>query len=202
MAELRLNTGTGWGRPTETATDGRAWYVLRVRSRSESLISSILAEKQIECFLPTLEERRIYSDRTRRLQIAAFPGYVFSYFDLTHRTSILSTPGVQTVVGTGGVPEEIDRNTIDALRLAFSRPQRVALIPYLRSGDIVRITDGPMAGSSGVLLRTKGHQRLVISVHLLQRSVAVEVDGAGVMFLSRPGTMTTINGLSPAALAS
>jgi len=61
------------------------------------------------------------------------------------------------------------------------------LIAYLQTGDLVRVLDGPMAGATGILLRSKGQQRLVISVTILQRSVAVEVDGASVMLLESSG---------------
>ncbi len=156
-----------------------AWYALRVRARAEQLTLDALAAKQVSCFLPCWEERRAYSDRVRRLEVAAFPGYLFCRTDLSDRAFILSTPGVQHLAGTPG-PEPIDDEVIVSLQKAFSRAERASLVSYLKTGDRVRILDGPMAGASGMLMRSKAQQRLVISVDILQRSVAVEVDGASV----------------------
>lgn len=159
---------------------GNAWYAIRVRSRSEQAVAASLAAKSVESFLPCWEELRTYSDRVKRLPKAAFPGYLFCRIDLAERVRVLSTPAVQCLVGSVGSPEAIDDEVIGSLQKAFSRSQRASLVAYLQSGDAVRILDGPMAGATGVLLRSKGRQRLVISVSILQRSVAVEVDGASV----------------------
>jgi len=159
-----------------------AWYALRVRARSEQLVAESLTAKNVECFLPCWEERRYYSDRVRRLPKAAFPGYLFCRIriSLTERVQILGTPGVQYLVGSEHTPEAIDDEVVSSLRRAFSRAERASLVAYLETGDVVRILDGPMAGATGILLRSKNQQRLVISVNILQRSVAVEVDGASV----------------------
>jgi transcription antitermination factor NusG len=161
-------------------TFSTAWYALRVRARSEQLVAESLTAKSVECFLPCWEERRYYSDRVRRLPKAAFPGYLFCRIDLTERVRILGTSGVQYLVGSGHTPEAIDDEVVSSLRRAFSRAERASLAAYLETGDVVRILDGPMAGATGILLRSKNQQRLVISVNILQRSVAVEVDGASV----------------------
>lgn len=96
------------------------------------------------------------------------------------KTQVLSTPGVQHLVGSQRIPEAIDDQVINSLQKAFCRAERASLIGYLQAGDLVRVLDGPMTGATGILLRSKGRERLVISVDILQRSVAVEVDGASV----------------------
>ncbi len=190
MAELRVyptSEATGPGNEVKM-NSGMAWYAVRVRGRSEPLVAESLAAKSVECFLPCWEERRVYSDRVRRMPIAAFPGYLFCRIDLTERVRILSTPGVQYLVGSERTPEAIDDQVVSSLQKAFSRAERASLISYLHAGDLVRILDGPMAGATGILLRSKTQQRLVISVNILQRSVAVEVDGASVIRIGPPGT--------------
>jgi transcription antitermination factor NusG len=162
-----------------------AWYGARVRSKSELSISALLAAKGVECFVPCWRQRRPYSDRVREVSVAVFPGYVFCKIELTQKIWVLNTAGVQSLAGTLRAPAAIDDDTIVALQKAFSLSDRVAKVPYLRCGDIVQVLDGPMTGATGILLRNKTKQRLVISLHLLQRSVEVEVDGANVTLLSR-----------------
>jgi transcription antitermination factor NusG len=162
-----------------------AWYGARVRSRSELTVASFLTAKDVECFVPCWQQRRAYSDRVRNVPVAAFPGYLFCRIGPTERTRVLSTQGVQSLAGTRQAGEPIEDETILALQRAFSQAELVTQVPYLRLGDGVRVLDGPMAGAIGTLLRVKGQQRLVISLDVLQRSVAVEVDGASVELLSK-----------------
>lgn len=156
-----------------------AWYVARVRSRSEGRVCSVLKQKDVESFSPCLQVRRAYSDRVRKLQVPAFPGYVFCRMDLGEWLRVVDTPGVQYLVGATK-PEAIQDEVIASLQTAFSQVEQVSPVDYLKSGDAVRVLAGPMAGTSGILLRAKGTHRLVISVHILQRSIAVEVDSASV----------------------
>jgi transcription antitermination factor NusG len=164
-----------------------SWYAVRVRGRSELVVAESLAAKDVECFLPSWEERRVYTDRVRRMTIAAFPGYLFCRIDLAERVRTLSTPGVQHLVGSERGPEAIDDDVVISLQKAFSRADRASLVSYLQAGDRIRVLDGPMAGATGILVRSKTQQRLVISVNVLERSIAVEVDGASVIRVGPPG---------------
>lgn len=164
----------------------QAWYAARVRMRSEARVAKLLEQKATETFLPSWREQRVYSDRIRETAVAAFPGYLFCRIDLDGRLQVLNTPGVQGLVGAPA-PEIIEDRLIQDLRRAFATPAIAAPIPYLAQGDQVRVFRGPMAGSEGILLRLKGSHRLVISLHLLQRSVAVEVDAASVVPVGHRG---------------
>ena len=157
-----------------------AWYAVRVRVRSEDRVAMLLEHKEVEFFAPSWAETRIYSDRVRQTSAAAFPGYVFCRIDLAHRLLVLNTPGVQGLAGASG-PEIVEEQIIENLRKAFSQAELASPLPYVNYGDRVRVLWGPMAGSEGFLVRTKGKDRLVISVDLLQRSVAVEVDASSVL---------------------
>ncbi len=158
------------------------WYALQVRARSEQMIAQVLAAKSFECDVPCWAERRTYSDRTIRALVPAFSGYIFCRFDLAHRLRILNTPGVQCIVGIAGTPQAIEDDVVLALRKAFSCDRPISPADYLQAGDAVRVVRGPLAGTTGLLIRVKGETRLVISVHLLQRSVAVEVDSDAIDF--------------------
>jgi transcription antitermination factor NusG len=158
-----------------------AWYALRVRARSEQSVVNVLGRKEFQCYVPSWEEQKTYSDRVSRVQVPAFPGYAFSRFCLTERLEVLNTPGVQHIVGTGATPEPIEESVISSLRTAFSCARRVAPTGYFRGGNRVRIVRGPLAGATGVLARLKGEHRLIISVDILQRSVSVEIEASEVV---------------------
>ena len=161
------------------------WYALRVRARAEQSVTFLLTLKRFECFVPGCREQRKYSDRMVHAQVSVFPGYVFCRFDLALRLEVLNTFGVQQIVGLGLRPESIDDEVIHALQLAFHRAEFVRPIEYVLKGEPIRVVRGPMAGTAGTFLRSKSGNRLVISVDLLQRAVALEIDSEAVITLRK-----------------
>ena len=152
------------------------WYALQVRARSEQMLAQVLVDKNFECYVPCWEQRRAYCDRVIRVAVPVFPGYAFCRFHLGERFRLLETPGVCCIVGIGKTPQAIDDEVVFALKKAFSSDRKISPAAYLQAGETVRIRRGPMAGATGLLVRVKGGSRIVISIHLLQRSVSVEID--------------------------
>jgi transcription antitermination factor NusG len=163
------------------------WYAIRVRSRFENVVATILEGKGYEGFLPLYDTRRTWSDRIKQIQVPLFPGYVFCRFDVQRRLPILTTPGVVGIVGVGKCPVALDDAEIMGLQVAVRSGLPTGPWPFLRIGQQVRIEYGPLSGLKGILLNFKGQQRLVLSVTLLQRAIAVEVDGAWVQPISDYG---------------
>ena len=156
------------------------WFALQVRTRYEKNVASYLEGMDLEWFLPTYQTRRRWSDRMKEVTLPLFPGYLFCRFDPQDRLPILKTPGMISIVGTAKVPTAVDEVEIEALRqLVLSGLPRQPW-PFLQIGQRVRIEQGSLSGLEGILLRHKGKDRLVLSVTLLQRSTAVEIDGAWV----------------------
>lgn len=154
-----------------------AWYAIRVRTKSEALVSSFFTQKGLESFAPTYELRRKYSDRVKRLQAALFPGYVFCRFSASEPLPILSTPSVQSIVGFGDGPHPISDSEIENLRRAVAAGSQLTPTSWLSSGRRVRVRSGPLAGVEGYLVTMKNHQhRLVLCADLLQKAAAVEVN--------------------------
>jgi transcription antitermination factor NusG len=151
------------------------WFALRVRPRREKVVADALRAKGYEEFLPLHEERRRWSDRVAIVEMPLFPGYVFCRFDVQHRLPILTTPGVLLVVGVGRTPQPIDDEEIVSLRILVASRLHLDPWPYLHAGQRVQIVGGPLAGAEGVVLSVRTEHRLVVSVTLLQRSVAVEI---------------------------
>jgi transcription antitermination factor NusG len=157
-----------------------AWYALRVRSRHENTVASHLQARSYASFLPLYKSKRRWSDRFKEIELPLFPGYVFCQFSPLNRLPILSIPGIVHVVGVGRVPVPIDETEIAALQAAIKSGLPRQPWPFLEIGHRVRIEYGPLCGIEGILMGFRGHQRLVLSVTLLQRSVAVQVDQAWV----------------------
>jgi transcription antitermination factor NusG len=152
------------------------WFALHVRSRHDKLVASNLRVRGMEALLPLYRSRRRWSDRTRVMDLPLFPGYVFCRFDPQLLLPILMTPGVVRVISAGKRPCPVAEEEITAIQRVIYAGNAVEPWPYLRAGQKVRILDGPLFGIEGILLDVKNRRRLVVSVHLLQRSIAVELD--------------------------
>ncbi len=157
------------------------WYALTVRHQHERQAEKALRSKGLETLVPLYRSRRQWSDRIQELELPLFPGYVLCRFALGERIGILSTPGVASLVGFGGKPAPLEDGEIAGIEQLLASRLALAPWPYLKMGDRVRVEHGPMRGLEGTLLRTKEGLRLVISVELLQRSMAVEVDRESVV---------------------
>jgi transcription antitermination factor NusG len=152
------------------------WYAVKVRSKGESKLEVALVSKGYEVFLPTYIDVRPYSDRLKKVPTALFPGYIFCRFDASHRLPILSTPGVDAIVSIGGVPQAITEEEIEVIRRVIQSGISAVPWPYLKARDRVRIQFGSLAGVEGTLIKTRGVNRLVLSIHLLQRSISFEIE--------------------------
>jgi len=160
----------------ETKHEGLRWYALHVHARKEQLVASQLQNRSLECFLPTYKSLRKWSDRTKEIQQALFPGYVFCRFDFEKRQPVVMTAGVTQVVGNGKVAIPIADAEIEALQVAVTSGVQTQPWEYLQTGEYVQINYGHLAGLQGILVNFKGNHRVVLSVTLLQRSLALEVE--------------------------
>lgn len=152
------------------------WFALTAKPRHEKTIDHILRNKGLESFLPLYRARQQWSDRTKLVDLPLFPGYVFCRFGVATRLPVLTTPGVTSIVGFANTPAPVADEEIAGIQaiLASRLPSRPW--PYLATGQSVRIEHGSLAGLEGVLLHEKNSLRVVLSVELLRRSVAVEID--------------------------
>jgi len=154
------------------------WFALKVRPRHEKTTAWALHNKGFEEFLPLYRSRRRWSDRIKELDIPLFPGYVFCRLDPEDRLPALTTAGVVALVGIGKTPSPVEEAEIVALQAVVRSGLRAEPWPFLRIGQAVRIELGPLAGLEGILAEIRNRHRLVVSVTLLQRAVAVEIDRA------------------------
>lgn len=152
------------------------WYALSVKSQREPFVTEALQSRGFESFLPTYTSRRVWSDRTKSVQIPLFSGYVFTRLDVTRRLPVLQIPGVMSFVGVGREPMALAEQEIHSLQALTQSGELAMPWPYLQVGQRLRIDRGPLRDVEGLLLEVKNRCRLVVSVTLLQRSVSVELD--------------------------
>lgn len=152
------------------------WFAVQVRTCTEATAANLLQNKGYECCLPLARSRRRWSDRVKELEVPLFPGYLFCRFDVHHRLPILKTLGVLQIVGAGKIPIPVDESEINAIQQLGRSGVRSQPWPFLEVGDVAQIQYGPLRGLTGIVVGVKSELKFVLSVTLLQRSVAVEVD--------------------------
>ena len=154
------------------------WYAAQTSANHEKRVAEQLNLRAVEAYLPLYTSVRRWKDRRVRLELPLFPGYVFVRLALRDRLQVLQTPSVARLVGFGGQPTPLPEQEIDSLRRGLTHDMLIEPHPYLKVGQRVRVKTGPLQGLEGLLLRRKKTSRFVISLDLIMRSVAVEIDTA------------------------
>jgi transcription antitermination factor NusG len=153
------------------------WYAIYTRHQHEKMVVRALTGKGFETFLPLHTADHRWKDRTKILSLPLFPCYVFFRGTLEHsQLQVIATPGVYAIVSSGGQPAAIPSIEIETIRRIVESGARVESHPFLTRGNRVRIKCGPFVGIQGILVRKKNKCRLVLSVEMLGKAVAVEVD--------------------------
>jgi transcription antitermination factor NusG len=163
--------------PEDTA--GLNWYALYTCPRHEKCVAQQIEQRSISCFLPLYRSVRRWKDRRKELELALFPGYVFVRLALKDRLRVLQLPSAVRLVSFNGEPAVLPESEIEGLRRRLSGGC-VEPHPYLNVGRRVRVCAGPMQGLEGIIVRRKDRCRVVFSLDLIMRSVAVEVDESDV----------------------
>jgi transcription antitermination factor NusG len=182
--DLLMNPPTGAMADASASLAGAAvglnWYALYTCPRHEKCVVQQIEERSIACFLPLYRSVRRWKDRRKELELALFPGYVFVRLALQDRFRVLQLPSAVRLVSFNGQPAILPEAEIEQLRERLSRSGHAEPHPYLRVGRRVRVCGGPMQGLEGIIVRRKDRCRVVFSLDLIMRSVAVEVDESDV----------------------
>lgn len=181
-----MTEGTEMGVATEPGVQAsqskiaasKHWYAAYTCARHEKHVRRQLEEKHIACFLPLYRSVRRWKDRHKELELVLFPGYVFVHIAPEDCLRVLQTPSVVRFVSFSGHPAALNDDEIESLRHGVANGVRTEPYPYLKIGRKVRVNRGPLAGTEGILLRKKDKFRIVLSIDLIMRSVAVEVHAA------------------------
>jgi transcription antitermination factor NusG len=159
------------------------WFAIHVKSRHEFKVRERLINARVETFLPVVERLRRWKDRKKLVGFPLFPGYVFVHLkmDPEEKLRVLRTPSVVRFVGTVPErPEAVPDEQIESLKKLVENGEAVDSYPYLKEGQQVRVTKGPLAGATGILVKKEDRHMLVISVDLLRQGVSVRIDASDV----------------------
>lgn len=156
------------------------WWALYTRHQHEKTVANMLSAKGFEVFLPLYQSTRRWKDRNKVIDLPLFPCYVFVRGGLDRRLQVVTTPGVHMILFHGEHVAIIPEAEIQAIQKAVSGPFRVEPHPFLKCGERVRVTRGSLEGVEGILLRKKNLYRLVLSVDMMAKSVAMEIDATDV----------------------
>jgi transcription antitermination factor NusG len=156
------------------------WFAAYTTTRHEKAVAQHFAMRNIEAFLPLYKAQRLWKNGCKmNLELPLFPSYVFVRVPVRERVRVLEVPGVLSLVTAAGKPVPLPDADVEALRssLPFVKCEPH---PYLKVGERARIKSGTLEGMEGILLRKKGMLRVVLSLDLIMKSVAVEVDADNV----------------------
>lgn len=177
-----IQTSPSWDAESEAAQ----WFAACTRSRHEKMVAEQLQGRGVEHFLPLGRTVRRWQSRMAEVDLPLFPGYVFVHIPLRERPRVLTVPGLAYLVASAGQPLPVPAEQILTLRERLVAGVLAEPHPYLAIGARVRVRRGPLAGLDGLLLRKHGQSRLIISVDMIQRSIALHVDACDVEPLTAP----------------
>lgn len=160
--------------------DGSAWWALYTKHQHEKMVTELLSTKGFEVLLPVYESVRYWKDRKKLLSLPLFPCYVFIRGTMDRKLDVVTTPGVHMILYHGERVATIPEDEIQAIQRTVEGKFKVEPYPFLKCGDRVRVKKGPLEGVEGILIRNKNMSRLVLSVEMLARSVAVEIEATDV----------------------
>jgi transcription antitermination factor NusG len=164
----------------------KPWLVVHVTHRAEDRVSGALAYKGYEVFVPKTIHHHAKAKCILRC-VPVFPGYVFCRGITPSPGLVVTTPGVLQILGCGGRPSTLDDSEISTIRQMTMSGYPYGPYPYLQSGARVRIVNGPLKGTNGVVVKMSNKERVVISLHFLMRSVFVDVPSEDVVPASDEG---------------
>ena len=178
-----------------------SWFAILVRTGREKTATLLLENAGYECFLPVSRSMRRWSDRTKLIEVPLFPGYLFCRMNPHNRLTVLMTPGVIQIVGVGKTPIPVEEEEIAAIQRVQSSGLSAMPWPYMQVGNVAQILEGPLRGLTGIVVKIKSGVKLVLSVSLLQRSVAVEVERSwvGEVRTGKPTEIETLQHRNAAA---
>jgi transcription antitermination factor NusG len=163
----------------EFVLEGSSWYAVHTLARHEKRVAAQFEEKGVRTFLPLLHQVHKWSDRKASVDVPMFSCYAFVRITQmgVGRLKVLRTPGVLAFVGSKGQGTPIPDEQIESLQTAIREKIPCAAHPFIRIGQRVRIRGGSLDGTQGILVRQGSQQSVVISVELLQRSIAIRAEG-------------------------
>jgi transcriptional antiterminator RfaH len=152
------------------------WYTLYTKPMMEQHVGEMLRSKGIETYAPTLKvprKRRPMVDR------ALFPRYMFARVDLevVGLSAIKWTPGLISIVSFGGGPVVVPDEVVVLIKERLAEMEMRGYAARFRSGDRVRIIEGPFQDLEAIFERpVSAGERVRVLIDLLGRLTSCEVE--------------------------
>jgi transcription antitermination factor NusG len=166
------------------------WWVAHTFSRQDKALARHLLQLEIPFYLPYREHRARRSGRTLYSYLPLFPGYVFCRGSSLQRLSALRSNLIVKLL------EVSDQALLarELLQLRQLKESGAEMVPYvdLVPGESVCVREGPFKGYTGVVLRSQGRVRLLVSISMLKQVVAVEFEREAVTPV-RPHSSSQVN---------
>ncbi|MDT3697558.1 MAG: UpxY family transcription antiterminator [Ignavibacterium sp.] len=153
----------------------RNWYVLYTRPRAEFKVERSLKIKGIDVFLPVKKTIKQWSDRKKVITSPLFTSYIFIYTDEKERLLSLEDKLIVRCLCDGRKPAVVPEWQIESLKMMLQKDLEPKIFEGLVSGDKIQITNGPLKGISGVIIKMKNSNQLAISIELINRTVIVHL---------------------------
>jgi transcription antitermination factor NusG len=161
---------------TQLVNGTRSWFAIYTASNHEKSVAQRLRAKDVETFLPLYSVTKRWKNRTTvKVELPLFAGYVFARIGLNEKLRVMEVPMVYSIVGTKGNPTALPDCEIESLRAGLNCRQAHPF-PYAKVGNRVRIRSGPLAGLEGTVVRIYGALSVVLTIEMIQKSVAVHVE--------------------------
>jgi transcription antitermination factor NusG len=159
---------------------GPRWYACYTRARAEKQVARILVQRGIESYLPLIPRQRQWKDRKKIVPFPMFPSYVFGRFAIADVHSVLTTPGLSTIVRTQGQPTPIAEDELSNVRLLAEAIARTGVEPETRplivGGQKVRVSEGPFEGVEGIVIESRGRKRVLVGITAIGQGLEIDID--------------------------
>ena len=151
------------------------WIAVYTKSRHEQIVVNELNKKNIESYCPMFKERRQWSDRKKWVYFPLFRSYVFANIEIKENIYVLQTIGVNKIVKFQEKISIIPDQVIDNIKNIIEGEYNVEKADYFIKGDEVRVVSGPLKGLDGVVLDSRGTNKVIIKIEAIQQAFSVEI---------------------------
>ena len=156
--------------------DSKKWLAVYTRPRHEKVVEKEFQKKGFEVYLPMLKARRKWSDRKKWVEFPLFRSYVFVRTKLKNVLFVVQNSGVVKVVKFGGEIAIVQNKSIQAIKLIIEGGYNPEPLDYFVKGDPVKVSDGPLKGIVGEVIRFDKKDRLLVRVDTIQHSISIQID--------------------------
>ncbi len=158
----------------ESSKSQPLWWVIHSRPRCEKKMAEWLNDRECPSSLPLRRQRRDYASKSVVFHLPLFPGYCFGKFAEIRQAEVYASGYAARLLAV--VDQRGFFNQLSALEKALESGGESVPVPYLEPGRRVRISAGKFRGLEGKIERLASGRRLILSLDILQQSVAVVID--------------------------